>query len=168
MSVPRQLLLLLFVFLACNFVWATPDSGADQDLTRFGHDIHVPAGQNAQDVTCFFCSIYVRGNVAGDITAFRGKVVLEGPVQVACDVTTILGDISVAPGTKISGDLTAVGGTIQRASDAEVAGDVTPIRKGWWLTLLLVSPFIFLGVLIAALVLLIQYLRRPRRVPATI
>jgi len=159
---------MLFVFLASTLVSASGDSNGDTDLTRFGHDIHVPSGQGVQDVTCFFCSIYVRGNVAGDVTAFGGKIVLEGPVQVAGDVTTILGDITVAPGTSIAGDLTAVGGTIQRASDAQVAGDVTPIRKGWWLTLLLVSPFIFLGILIAALVWLIQHLRRPRGVPATI
>jgi hypothetical protein len=167
-SIPRQVLLLLFVLLASTVVWAVGDSNGDTDLTRFGHDIHVPAGQGAQDVTCFFCSIYVRGNVAGDITALGGKIVFEAPVQIAGDVTTILGDITVAPGTAIAGDLTAVGGAIQRPSDAQIAGDVTPIRKGWWLTLLLVSPFILLGILIAAIVWLIQYMRRPRGVPAAV
>jgi len=43
---------------------------------------------------------------------------------------------------------------------------VTSIRRGWWLTLLLVSPLVMLGVLIAAIVWLIGYLRRPHEMPA--
>ena len=140
----------------------------DPDRTRFGHDIHISGSENVADVTCFFCSIYLRGNAAGDITAFGGRIVVETPAQVAGDVTTILGDVNVASGTKIAGDLTAVGGTIQRASDSEVSGEVTPIRRGWWLTLLLFSPLIVLGILLAAIVWLVQYLRRPRALPAPV
>jgi hypothetical protein len=166
MSGFRLAILLLLVTLGSTLLHASDDS--DPDRTRLGHDIRVGAGENVADVTCFFCSIYVRGNVAGDVTAFGGRVAIEGPAQVAGDVTTILGDVSAGSGTKIAGDLTAVGGSIQRASDAEVSGEVTPIRRGWWITLLLFSPLIVLGIIIAATVWLIQYLRRPRGLPAPV
>jgi hypothetical protein len=158
--------IVLAFFLAASTLLYAADN--DPDRTRFGHDIHVAASESVADVTCFFCSIYIRGNAAGDVTAFGGKIVIESPAQVAGDVTTILGDVNVDSGTKIAGDLTAVGGTIQRASDAEVSGDVTPIRRGWWLTLLLFSPLIVLGILLAAIVWLVQYLRGPRGVPAPV
>jgi hypothetical protein len=158
------------VFLAVLATASTVLCAADNDpdRTKFGHDIHVAASENVADVTCFFCSIYIRGNAAGDVTAFGGRIMIESPAQVAGDVTTILGDVNVASGTKIAGDLTAVGGSIQRASDAEISGDVTPIRRGWWLTLLLFSPLIVLGIIIAAVVWLIQYLRRPSGLPAPV
>lgn len=158
----RSSVLLILLVAAAPLLYAADN---DPDRTKFGHDIHVAASENVADLTCFFCSVYVRGNAAGDVTAFGGRVVIEAPAQVAGDVTTILGDVSVNSGTKIAGDLTAVGGSIQRASDSEVGGDVTPIRRGWWLTLLLFSPLIVLGIIIAAVVWLIQYLRRPRALP---
>lgn len=167
MSLARSLALPFLLLLSSSHLWASPD--APPVGTRFGKDIHVAAGQNVQDdLTCFSCSIYIQGNVAGDVTAFKGKIVIEGPAQVAGDVTTIVGDVVVGPETKIAGDVTAVGGGIQRAPDAQISGDVVPIRRGWWVTLLLISPLIVLGALIAAAVWLIQYLfRRPRGIPAT-
>lgn len=156
----------LLLMAASTLSCAADDKNSDR--TSFGHDIHVSASENVADLTCFMCSIYVRGNAAGDATAFGGRIVVEAPGQVAGDVTSIIGDISVGAGTKIAGDLTAVGGSIQRASTSEVSGDVTPIHRGWWLTLILVSPLVVLGILIAAIVWFIQYLRRPRTVPAPV
>ena len=165
MSGFRFAVLLSLIAVGSTLLHASDDN---PDRTRFGHDIRVSAGENVADLTCFFCSIYVRGNAAGDVTAFGGRIEIEGPAQIAGDVTTIVGDVNVGPGSKIAGDLTAVGGSIQRASDAEIGGDVTPIHRGWWLTLLLFSPLIVLGILIAAIVWLIQYLRRPRGLPAAV
>jgi hypothetical protein len=155
----------IFVVLTATTLLHAGDSD-DPDRTRFGHDIQVGASENVADVTCFFCSIYLRGNAAGDVTAFGGKIVIGEGAQVAGDVTALVGNVSIETGTKIAGDITAVGGSIQRASGAEVSGDVTPIRRGWWFSLILFSPLIVLGVLIAAIVWLIGYLRRPRGLPA--
>jgi hypothetical protein len=163
MTVVVRPLVIALLLAMSSLVFAADD---EPDRTEFGHDIHVAAGQQAQELTCFFCSIYIRGQVGGDVTAFGGRIVLEEPAQVGGDVTTIVGSVVAGSGIKIGGDLTAVGGSIQRASDAMVGGDVTPLRKTWWLTLLLVSPLIVLGILIAAVVWFIQYLRRPRGVPA--
>jgi hypothetical protein len=114
MSLARSLALPFLLLLSSSHLWASPD--APPVGTRFGKDINVAAGQNVQDdLTCFSCSIYIQGNVAGDVTAFKGKIVIEGPAQVAGDVTTIVGDVVVGPETKIAGDVTAVGGGIQRA-----------------------------------------------------
>jgi hypothetical protein len=165
MPVARRLAILALVLVASALAFADDDDG---ERTRFGHDIHVAATDQTGELTCFFCSIYVRGQVTGDITAFGGKVILEAPAQVGGDVTTIVGDVAVASGTKVGGDVTAVGGLVERAPEAEIGGDVTPIHRAWWLTLLLISPLVVLGVLIAALVWFIQYLRRPRTVPAAV
>lgn len=159
---------LIFLLTALASAPLHAANNGDRDRTEFRRDIHVGTGENVADLTCFFCSIYIRGNAAGDVTAFGGRVEIEDPAQVAGDITTILGDVNVGAGTKIAGDLTAVGGSVQRASDAQISGDVTAIRRGWWVTLLLVSPLIVLGILIAAIIWLIQYLRRPRSLPAPV
>jgi hypothetical protein len=161
-----RLSLVVLILAVCSPVLHASDT--DTDRTRWGHDIRIAAGENVTDVTCFFCSIYIRGNAAGDVTAFGGRIEIEGPAQVAGDVTTIIGNVSITSGAKIAGDLTAVGGTVQRADNVEVSGDVTSIRRGWWLTLILFSPLIVLGILIAAIVWLIGYLRRPRGLPAPV
>ena len=163
MTVGPSLLVLLLLASTSSLTYA---AGDDSERTEFRRDIHVAAGEHLQEVTCFLCSIYLRGQVAGDVTSFGGRIVLEEPAQVGGDVTAIVGSVVAGSGIKIGGDLTAVGGSIQRASGAMVGGDVTPLRKTGWLTLLLVSPLIVLGILIAAVVWFIQYLRRPRGVPA--
>ena len=165
MSPFRLFLLVLTLALSSTLLYARDNVG-NTDRTQWGHDIRVAAGENVTDLTCFFCSIYVRGNTAGDVTAIGGRIEVEGPAQVAGDVTAIMGNVSITSGAKIAGDLTAVGGNVQRGDSVEVSGDVTSIRRGWWLTLLLVSPLVMLGVLIAAIVWLIGYLRRPHEMPA--
>jgi len=160
-------LLGLMLAISSTFLHADRSDG-DTDRTSWGHDIRIAAGENVTDVTCFFCSIYVQGNTAGDVTAFGGRIEIDGPAQVAGDVTTIVGNVSVTSGAKIAGDLTALGGTIQRADNVEISGDVTPIRRGWWLTLILISPFVVLGIIIAAIVWLIGYFRRTKTIPAAV
>jgi hypothetical protein len=141
-------------------------AAGNPDRTQFGHDIRLEAGQQAADLTCVNCSVYIAGDVAGDVTAINGRVVLEGAGQVAGDVTAVLGDVRVDSGTKISGDLTAVGGKVRRATDAQVAGDVTELQGKGWLLLMIAVPLFILGSLIALVVWLLQRNRRPAQVPA--
>jgi len=126
------------------------------DITQFGHDIHVQPDQNVGDVTCFNCSIYVRGQVAGDVTAILGRILIDEGAQVAGDATTIGGDIRVDHGVKIAGDLTAVAGSVNRQPDASVAGDVTSLGGVWWLVLIFGTPLALLGLVIAFVVWLLR------------
>lgn len=129
------------------------------EFTQFGHDIRITAGQQTSDLTCIGCSIYVRGQVAGDVTAIAGNVTLDGDAQIAGDVTTIGGNLRAANGTKISGDLTAVGGTVYRQPEATVAGDVTSLGGQGWLLLIFGLPLMILAGIVAFIVWLVQ---RPR------
>ncbi len=65
----------------------------DRDRTQFGHRITIGPGEEVSDVTCFGCSVHVRGHVAGDVTTFGGSVVVEDQGQIDGDLTTFDGDL---------------------------------------------------------------------------
>src|SRR5215467_11880649 len=54
------------------FSCAASFAASSADRTQFGSDIHVQAGEKTADVTCINCSVYVRGQVSGDVTALEG------------------------------------------------------------------------------------------------
>jgi hypothetical protein len=136
------------------------------DQTHFGHTIRVAENDQEAEVTCIGCSIYIRGQVAGDATAIGGSIYVEGQGQVAGDVTTVGGSIRLDGTAKVSGDVTSVAGEVRRATGAQVGGDVTSIGGGIWLPLLLLFPLVFLGLLVWLIVWLVQRSRRPA-VPAS-
>ncbi|HUO26012.1 MAG TPA: polymer-forming cytoskeletal protein [Candidatus Aquilonibacter sp.] len=138
---------------------------SDPDYTQVGHDISVGRDQNVGDVTCFGCSIRIRGQVAGDATTFGGSIVVEDQAQVAGDVTAFAGNVRLDEGVKIAGDATVFGGEIRRAPDAQIAGDVTSFGGRAWIPLILLAPFLFLGLLVGGVLWLVQRGRRPE-VPA--
>lgn len=136
------------------------------DRTQFGHDIRIDANEQATDLTCINCSIYIAGEVAGDVTTVHGRVVLEGSGQIAGDVTAVLGDVRMDASTQVAGDLTVVGGHVRRAQGSQVAGDVTALEGTGWFAAIMAIPLFFLGALIALIVWLVQRNRRPAPVPA--
>ena len=156
MKFSSRSLLLLLLLVAAPFAFAKNNP----EYTQYGHDIIVGPGQKTGELTCFLCSIHVRGEVAGDVTAFLGNVVVEDGGSVAGDVTTFGGVSRVAAGTRIAGDLTALGGKIVRDPSAQVAGDVTALVGPVWLVLIFGLPLFLLAGLIALVVWLLQK-RRP-------
>ena len=111
------------------------------EITQIGHDIRVAPDQKTGDLTCINCSIYVRGQVAGEITA-------------------VLGDIRAERGANISGEVTTVGGAVRRHPEATIAGDVTAMQGVVWVYMALLSPFLVLAGIIALIVWLVRR-RRP-------
>jgi cytoskeletal protein CcmA (bactofilin family) len=132
-------------------------------ITQFGRDIRIGEGQQADEVTCFNCSVYVRGQVAGEITTFHGNIVIEGNGQVGGEVTAFLGDVRLDEGTQIAGEVTVMGGRIRRPPSAKIAGDVTVFQGTGWIYVMLLSPFLVLAGIIALIVWLV---RRRRPAPA--
>ncbi len=130
------------------------------DITQFGHAIRIAPDQKMGDLTCIGCSIYVRGEVAGDVTALGGSVILEGGASIAGDVTTVGGNVRADNGSRIAGDLSAIGGRVDRRPDAAVAGDVTSLGGQGWLLLIFGLPLLVLAGIVAFIVWLVQ---RPRR-----
>ncbi len=140
----------VLLFCAASFAASSPDR------TQFGSDIHVQAGEKTADLTCINCSVYVRGQVSGDVTTVHGNIVLESGAEVAGDVTAIWGNVRTESGTQIAGDLTAVAGSVHRDPQSTSAGDVTALEGTKWLLAIIVPPIIFLGGIIALIVWLVQ------------
>ncbi|HWX93392.1 MAG TPA: polymer-forming cytoskeletal protein [Terriglobales bacterium] len=154
--------LLAVLLLVCVAPYASAKNNSE--YTQFGHDIRIGANQKTHDLTCIHCSIYVHGQVAGDVTAIHGNVVVDGDASVAGDVTAVLGDIRVDKGTKVAGDLTAVGGKVSRQPEATVAGDVTSLEGQSWFWLILGFPVLLIAGIIALIVWLVQ--RSKTRAPS--
>ena len=71
-----------------------------EDRAEFGRNITVEQGQNAGDIACFNCSVYVRGNANGDIAVFAGRVVVEGKVK--GDVAVFWGNVRIEEAVKLA------------------------------------------------------------------
>jgi len=159
----KQIAFLRLPFLVLLLVAVVPRAIAknSSEYTQIGHDIRIGANQKTADLTCINCSIYVRGQVTGDVTTIHGSVVIEDDGSVAGDVTSVLGNIRLEKGTKVDGDLTAVGGKVSRQPDATVAGDVTSLEGQSWFWLILGFPVLLFAGIIALIVWLIQRRRAP-------
>lgn len=153
-----------FSILAIALAAITPAfARSTGEIVQFGHDIRINQDQQANDVTCIGCSIYVRGQVAGDIAAIGGNIVLQGNGMVAGDLTTVLGDLRMDEGTQIAGEVSVIGGRMLRPQSARIAGDVTVMQGRSWIYLALISPFLILAGIIALIVWLLR-----RRKPAPV
>jgi hypothetical protein len=135
------------------------------DRTQFGHDLHIQAGEQTADVTCFNCSIYFAGKAAGDVTAIHGNVVIESGAEVAGDVTAIWGNVRTETATQIAGDLTAIGGVARRDPQSATSGEVTSLAGTKWMLAIIVPPLLFLGGIIALIIWLVQRNRVSAPVP---
>ena len=83
------------------------------DRTQFGHEIIIAPDEKATDVTCFSCSVRVRGRVSGDLTTFGGTVVIEQDGEVSGDTTVFAGDLRLESGARVR-EVTVFGGKLRR------------------------------------------------------
>lgn len=141
-------------------------AGGSHDRAQFGHDIIIGPGEEATEVTCFSCSVRVRGHVDTDVTTFGGSIIVEDGGKVGSDLTSFGGDLHLEKGSQINGDIAVFGGRIQRDPDASVGGDVTNLSGGYWLALIFGLPLAILGAFIALVVWIVRQIFRPA-VPAT-
>lgn len=150
------------MFLAAAVVLVAIPLVAQQSAqVHIAKDIYVQPQDNAGDLVCVGCSIYIRGQVAGDAVAVGGSVVLEQGAQLAGGATTVLGDIRLQSGTQIAGDVAAIAGTVKRDPQSKISGDVTSLGGAGWLLLILVAPLALCGGFIALIIWLFQRNRRP-------
>jgi len=154
----RIMLVALILMLALST--AALAQPTDQDRVEFGRNITVESGQSAGDISCFNCSVYVRGAVNGDIAVFGGRVVIEGKVK--GDIAVFWGTVRLEDGAQSGGDVAVFGGSIRRAPTATIRGEVVSFGRGWVLLPVVVLVAIF-WLIIALIVWLIT---RTRRAPA--
>ncbi len=132
----------------------------DEDRVEFGRNITIQAGQTSGDISCFNCSVYVRGRVNGDIAVFGGRVVVEGSVK--SDIAVFWGTVRIEDGAQAGGDVAVFGGAIRRAPTAAIHGEVVSFGRGWVLL-----PVIVMVVIVWLIVALIVWLvTRNRRASA--
>lgn len=133
---------------------------SDEDRVEFGRNITVQEGQTTGDISCFNCSVYVRGTVNGDIAVFGGRVVVEGSVK--HDIAVFWGTVRLEDGAEAGGDVAVFGGAIKRAPTATIHGDTVAFGRVW--ALLPVGIVVVIVWLIIALI--VWLVTRNRRVPA--
>ncbi len=132
-----------------------------RDRTQFGRSITIAPGDDASDVTCFGCSVRVRGHVDGDVTTFGGSIVVEDDGQIGGDTTSFGGDVRLDKGVKVAGGVTVFGGRLRRDAAAVVSGDVTAFSGTGWLFLVFGLPLVMLGAVFALVIWLVRRLMRP-------
>lgn len=153
----RFLLTTVFLMSALS-VAAFADSSHER--TQFGHNVTVGPDEEVSEVTCFGCSVRVRGRVAGDVTTFGGGIVVEDQGQVGGDLTSFGGNLRLEKEAAIGGDVTIFGGRIHRDDSAKIGGDVSTFSGTFWLLLIFGLPFVILGAFIALIVWIVRMLTR--------
>lgn len=156
---------LLLCVVLCVGLSAAAIADGGRDRTQVGNNISVGPGEEVGELTCFGCSIRVRGHVAGDVTAFGGSIVVEDQGEVNGDATVFGGGIRLEKDVRVSGDVTVFGGRVRRDPAATVGGDVTTFGGAGWMLLIFVLPLAFVGLFVAFVIWLIRRLLRPS-VPA--
>lgn len=157
----RLLICLLGIAAFCAPAFAD----GSHDRTQFGHDIIVGPDEQVSEVTCFGCSVRIRGHVDADVTTFGGGIYVEESGEVGADTTSFGGDVRLDKGSTVH-DITVFGGHIRRDPEASVEGDVTAFSGSVWLFLIFGLPFVILGAFIALIVWIVRRLTRPQ-VPVT-
>lgn len=152
-------------FLICLLGTATLCTPAfadgSHDRTHFGHDITVGPDEQVNEVTCFGCSVRIRGHVDTDVTVFGGSIYIEESGEVGADTTSFGGDVRLDKGSTVH-DITVFGGHLRRDPEASVEGDVTTFSGSIWLFLIFGLPFVILGAFIALIAWIVRRLTRPQ------
>jgi cytoskeletal protein CcmA (bactofilin family) len=160
----RALALETFLILIFTAAAGTKDN---PEYTQIGHDIIVGPNQEVGEVTCIACSIRIRGKVAGEVTTVGGSIFIDDQAEVSGEVTAVAGNIRLERNTKVAGGVTVVGGEIRRDPGAQIGGDVTSVGGRAWMPVILVAPFLFIGLLVAFVVWLVRHFRKPATAVAT-
>ena len=155
----------LFVCLLFVAVLSAPSFAANRDRTQFGRNISIAAGEEAGEITCFGCSVRIRGHVTGDVTTFGGTVLLEDQGEISGDTTVFGADLRLDKGARADGDVAIFGGRLHRDPNAIVGGDIANFGGSIWLFLIFGLPILLLAGFIALIVWIVRLLTR-RAVPA--
>lgn len=159
-----HLALATMMLAASGMVWAsTPAQSNAHERTHFGSDITVAPDEEVGDVTCFGCSVRVRGHVDGDVTVFAGTVTIESNAEVDGDLASFAGNVALEDGSEVDGDVAVFGGRVRRDSGATVDGDVTNFRGIVWTILIFGLPLIIFGAFIALIIWVIRRVVSPSR-----
>jgi len=119
------------------------DHTTDNSVVAIGHDAHLDAGKQADDVVAIFGSASSEGEVSQAIVSLFGNTRATGPVgdsavavlgdvyldgKVGNSAVAVLGNIELGPHAEVDGDLVTIGGTLIRDPAAQIHGDVSTVQ----------------------------------------
>jgi hypothetical protein len=110
------------LFALLFLVLVTPAFAADE--AHYFRTTTITEGTREGSITCFFCDVVVRGDVAGDVVTIWGSVTVSGKVRQ--DIVAVGGMVRLKNGAEADGDVVAIGGSI--ASEGTV---VVPGKEGF-------------------------------------
>lgn len=149
--------MLLTLLMCGTFPLSAWAKGGDKDRVQFFRSIHISEGEDAGDLVCLGCSVYVQGS-CGDIAIVGGSILVDGTVK--GDVAVVGGSARLTENARVNGDVAVVGGQVSRDPSAIIKGDVAVKGGAFILPLLIVIPLIPIVLIVA----LIWYLlSRPRQ-----
>src|SRR5579871_4380294 len=115
---------LFSICLLCLVGFSIPAfADGSHERVQFGRDVIVEQGEEVSQVTCFGCSVRVRGHVASEVTTFGGGIVVEDEGSIGSDATSFGGNVRLEKTGKVGGDLTVFGGRIHRDPESAIGGD---------------------------------------------
>ncbi|WP_138223185.1 RDD family protein [Nibricoccus aquaticus] len=113
----------------------------DRDITKWGSEAVVPAGEEVDNLVALFGPVHVDGKVDGNavavfgpvflsgtgsadgnVVAVLGTVRIDGPVE--GNVVSVLGGVELGPKARVDGNVVSVGAPIQADPEAVVKGNV--------------------------------------------
>ena len=126
---------------------------------KWDSNITIGPDEEVSDATCFGCSIRVRGHVSGDVTAFGGSIVVEDQGQVGGDATAFGGDVRLDKEVKVARRRHGIRRPDSAAIPRPQSPAMSPTMGGrGWMLLIVLAPFIILGLFVAFVVWLIRRL----------
>jgi hypothetical protein len=152
----------LLLSSAFSYALAAPSS----DRTQWGSNITIGAGEETGELTCFGCSIRIRGHVTSDVTVFGGSLIMEDGAVVDGDAAVFAGGMRLEKSVRIGGDAAVFGGRIHRDPGANIGGETSIFSGPVWILLIFVLPLFVVAGFVWFVIWLIRRLMRPA-VPAT-
>lgn len=136
----------------------TPLVRAESNRASFGSDITIPEGEDAGNVACAFCSIYVHGEVRGNAAVFFGNIKVDSSHGIGGNVAMLGGDLDLASDAQVGGNVAIAGGNTNLAPAAEIHGNRAVLPGRLWALV----PFAPLLILIGIIWLIVYLVRRNR------
>ena len=149
-------LLLAVVLLFCVSLPAFGRSSNDR--ATVGSDITIAEGETSGDIACVFCTVYVHGDVRGDVAVMFGRVEVDAGHSISGDLATLGANLDLGEGATVGGDVAIVGGDANLASGAMIHGSNMVLPNRIWLLL----PFAPLLIVIGLIWLVVYLVRRNR------
>jgi hypothetical protein len=133
------------------------------DRAAMGSDITVAEGQTAGDIACAFCSVYVHGDVNGDVAVLFGSVSVDSGHRISGDIAILGGDLNLAEVAEVGRDVAIAAGEANLAPGAAIHGSRNILPGKLWLLVPFAPLLIFIGIIW----LIVYLVRRSRyRFPA--